>query len=89
MNCRELVSLLADYLDGSMEPILAKELEGHIELCDACMNFLKTYDTTRIVAREASIEEIPEEFREKLKSFVLEKIREGSEAIKKYESQED
>jgi hypothetical protein len=53
------------------------------------LNFLKTYDTTRIVAREASLDEIPVEFQEKLKSFVLEKLREGSEAIKKYDDAED
>ncbi len=88
MDCRELVNLLADYLDGSMDPLLAGELEGHIELCDECLHFLRTYDTTRIVAREVRIEEIPEEFREKLRSFVLEKIREGSEAIRKYEDPE-
>lgn len=89
MNCRELVDLLADYLDGSMDSILAKELEGHIELCESCLNFLKTYDTTRIITKEARVEEIPPEFREKLKNFILEKIKEGSEAIKKYEESDD
>lgn len=89
MNCRELVNLLADYLDETMDPVLSRELEGHIELCESCLNFLKTYDTTRIVAREASLDEIPVEFQEKLKSFVLEKLREGSEAIKKYDDAED
>lgn len=85
MMCNELVNLLADYLDGSMDPVLREELEGHIELCDSCMNFLKTYDTTRIVAREARVEEIPLDFRDSLKRFILGKIREGSESIRKYD----
>jgi hypothetical protein len=89
MNCRELVQFLADYLDGSMDPNLSRELEGHIDLCDSCLHFLRTYDTTRIITREAHIEEIPEEFREKLKSFILEQIKAGSEAIKKYDDSED
>lgn len=91
MNCQELVNLLADYIDGSMDPILREELESHIELCESCMNFLKTYDTTRIVLREATVKEIPEEFVERLKCFVLRKVAEGSEEIKKYnkESEEE
>lgn len=89
MMCNELVNLLADYLDGSMDPILREELKGHIELCESCMSFLKTYDITRIVAREARSEEIPLDFRESLKRFVLDKIREGSEEIRKYEATEN
>ncbi len=84
MMCREIVNLLADYLDGSMNPILREELETHISLCEPCMNFLKTYDITRIISREASVEEIPAEFRIRLRKFMLEKIREGDEGIKKY-----
>lgn len=89
MNCKEMVQFLADYLDGSMDPLLSREFECHIDLCDSCLNFLRTYDTTRIVTREVNVEEIPEEFREKLKSFMLEQIKGGSEAIKKYGDPED
>jgi hypothetical protein len=34
MNCKELVYLLADYLDGTMEETLRQELSVHIEMCE-------------------------------------------------------
>ncbi|RMG59131.1 MAG: hypothetical protein D6713_06160 [Deltaproteobacteria bacterium] len=86
MNCRELINLLADYLDGSMDPELREELERHISMCEPCMNFLRTYDRTRIITRQVRIEEIPEEFRSRLKSFLLKKIREGRGAVDRYTS---
>ena len=76
MNCKELVYLLGDYLDGTMEEQLRGELDVHIEMCDSCMNFLNTYDKTRIICRQIRLSEIPEEFRERLRSFVIAKARE-------------
>ena len=84
MNCKELVYLLGDYFDGSMEPQLRHELDEHIKLCDVCTNFLMTYDKTRILCRSIRCEEIPPEVREKLKSFVVLKAREHWCDIERY-----
>jgi len=84
MNCKELVYLLADYLDGTMEETLRQELSVHIEMCEPCLNFLKTYDKTRILCRQIRPEEIPEEMRLRLKAFVLQKAREHHRDIEKY-----
>ncbi len=84
MNCKELISLLGDYLDGSMEEQLRGELDSHIAMCDSCLNFLNTYDKTRAVCRQVTFSEIPEEFRERLRSFVSEKAREHHRGIEKY-----
>ena len=84
MNCKELVYLLSDYLDGSMEEQLRQELSAHIEMCEPCLNFLRTYDKTRILSRQIQPEEIPEEMRQRLRSFVLQKAREHHREIEKY-----
>ena len=84
MNCKELVYLLGDYLDGTMEEQLRGELDVHIGMCEPCMNFLNTYDKTRIICRQVQLSEIPEEFRERLRSFVIEKAREHHKGIEKY-----
>lgn len=84
MNCKELVYLLSDYLDGSMEEQLRQELSAHIEMCEPCLNFLRTYDKTRILCRQIQPEEIPEEMRQRLRSFVLQKAREHHREIEKY-----
>lgn len=84
MNCKELVYLLGEYLDGSMEDHLRNDLDGHILNCDSCANFLNTYDKTRIISRRVQLSEIPEEFRERLRSFLIEKAREHNREIEKY-----
>ena len=84
MNCKELVYLLGDYLDGTMEEQLRQELSVHIDLCEPCLNFLRTYDTTRILCRQIQPEEIPEEVRNRLKAFILQKAREHHREIGKY-----
>jgi hypothetical protein len=84
MNCKELVYLLGDYLDGTMEEHLRQELSVHIELCEPCLNFLKTYDRTRILCRQIQPEEIPEEVRNRLKAFILQKAFEHHRDIEKY-----
>lgn len=84
MNCKELVYLLGDYIDGTMDDHLRQELSVHIELCEPCLNFLKTYDKTRILCREIRPEEIPEEVRSRLKAFVLLKAKEHHRDIEKY-----
>ncbi len=84
MNCKELVYLLGDYIDGTMDESLRRELDVHIAMCDSCMNFLATYNKTRIACRRVKLEEIPEEFRVRLKSFVMSKAEERHSGIEKY-----
>jgi anti-sigma factor RsiW len=84
MNCKELVYLLGDYFDGGMEPHLKEEFEAHLEKCEPCLNFLRTYDRTRIICRQLQPEEIPEEVQLRLRAFVLQKAREHFENVEKY-----
>jgi hypothetical protein len=84
MNCKELVYLLGDYIEGTMEEHLRKELDAHIAMCDSCTNFLKTYDMTRIICRQIRLNELPGEFRERLRSFVIEKAQEFGRELEKY-----
>ena len=84
MNCKELVYLLGDYFDGSMEPHLREELGEHIKMCDVCSSFLNTYDKTRILCRSIRCDEIPPEVRDRLRAFVVEKAREHRDDIARY-----
>ena len=67
MNCKELAYLLADYLDGTMDPRMRAELDEHIAGCKACMIFAKTYRLTCRKAAELRGDiqyEIPDEVQE-------------------------
>lgn len=84
MNCKELVYLLGDYVEGAMEEHLKRDLDAHIAMCESCTNFLRTYDTTRIICRKIRLSDLPEEFRERLRSFVIEKSTEYRRELDKY-----
>ena len=84
MNCKELVDILGDYVDGSMPAALKDELSEHMRKCETCLSFLKSYDRTRLLGRELRSDEMPEEMRLKLRSFVLKKAKEQRQDVEKY-----
>ena len=75
MTCQEQVDLLADYLDGALNPEVAKALEQHLDGCPSCLNFIKTYKATSVLVREVTCEEMPDELKDRLASFLKAKIR--------------
>ena len=75
MDCRELVNLLVDYLDEALDPETLKALDRHLADCGPCLAFLNTYKATRNLVREVAAEEMPEELRAKLASFLRETLR--------------
>lgn len=67
MKCEELISFLADYLDGLLAPEIAATFESHLEGCRSCRAYLATYRETIRMARNAvsapelNVNEAPEE----------------------------
>jgi len=90
MNCKELAYMLADYIDGSMDPQLREELDAHIAKCEPCMAFTKTYlatsDKTRQLRKEIEYK-IPPEVRNRLETFVRAAALKFPEKVKEYREQ--
>lgn len=74
LTCQEQVELLADYLDGILQPETARALERHLEDCPSCLNFITTYKATNAWVREITYEAMPEELQTRLASFLKAKI---------------
>jgi len=74
LTCREQVDLLADYLDGTLHPETARALERHLEDCPSCLAFINTYRATNAWVRELTYEEMPEELKTRLATFLKVKI---------------
>jgi anti-sigma factor (TIGR02949 family) len=70
IRCREIVELLADYLDGSLPPETARSLEAHLEGCSPCIAFVNTYRGTVNAVRRLSATDLPPELRERLIAFL-------------------
>jgi hypothetical protein len=75
MTCRELIGLLADYLEASLAPDVIAELERHLRDCAPCVAYLNTYRRTRDVAADVNRVEMPEEMKTRLRAFLLERLR--------------
>jgi len=50
-SCEATVSMIGNYLTGSMAARLRDEFEQHLSLCPDCTAFLKTYKKTIEVTR--------------------------------------
>ena len=75
MICRDAIDVLADYLDGTMPPDVAAELERHLADCAPCRAYLATYRKTRALGMAAARVEMPEEMQERLRRFLIDGLR--------------
>ena len=75
MTCREVIDVLDDYVDGTMPPDVAAELERHLADCAPCRAYLATYRKTRELTAAAGRAEMPEEMQERLRRFLIARLR--------------
>ena len=56
MNCRQVVELMTDYIEGTLAPADRARFEEHIAGCDGCTAYLEQMRITRrIVGRLADV----------------------------------
>ena len=70
LTCREVVGLLADYLESALSQELIDELEAHLAGCEPCRAYLNTYQRTKALTAEAERVAMPEEMRDRLRQFL-------------------
>jgi len=60
MNCRAVVELMTDYLEGALTPADLARFEAHISGCDRCRAYLEQLrKTLKITGRIAVTEPVP------------------------------
>ncbi|HEY3099560.1 MAG TPA: zf-HC2 domain-containing protein [Methylomirabilota bacterium] len=75
MTCRQAIEVLADYLDGTMPPELAADLERHLDGCEPCRAYLATYRKTRALGAAAGRIDMPAEMQTRLRRFLADQLR--------------
>ncbi len=69
-KCREIFSLLSDYLNLELPPEACREIEGHIAGCAPCVEFAESLRKTVELCRRYEPAELPaplgQEARERL-----------------------
>ena len=69
-GCPNMVRLLADFIEGQLPPEEHADLERHLSRCPACLSQVKTYRSTVSLLRTIKDDELPQELRCTLKSFL-------------------
>jgi anti-sigma factor RsiW len=59
VNCRQVVELMTDYLEGVLSPVERARFEEHIAGCDGCRAYLQQLRTTRRVLGRLADEPVP------------------------------
>ena len=59
LACKQLVELVADYLEGALSPELKARFEAHLAGCDGCTTYLS--QTQQIIAELRGLSAAPEE----------------------------
>jgi len=75
MTCREVIDVLAEYLEQSLPADVATSLQRHLDDCAPCRAYLATYQKTRALGAEAQRLEMPDEMKERLRRFLLERLQ--------------
>ncbi len=61
MTCQEVLAVLADFVDGSLEPRARGPLEAHLAACPECLEYLRAYrETIRLAGTTATPDETAE-----------------------------
>ena len=69
-KCKDLVGLLADFVEHQLPPDVQASLERHLAACPRCLAQMKTYESTVTLLRTISDDDLPPEVRCTLKSFL-------------------
>lgn len=71
MNCRRSEELLSDHLEGSLTPLLERELRAHLDGCDSCRQLSTAMREGVELLQSLEVPDPPEE----LTSRILERTR--------------
>lgn len=74
ITCQELADFIGAYLDGELPPDALAEFNLHLAQCPWCVAYLKTYEETVLMGRQAFVEPaaaVPPEVPDELVTAIL------------------
>ncbi|MGC8856012.1 MAG: anti-sigma factor family protein [Anaerolineae bacterium] len=64
--CRDLLSSLSDYVDGTLQEELCRQLERHLAECEDCRIVVDTYKKTISLYHTTAETDLPNDVRQRL-----------------------
>ena len=74
LTCRDVVVLLADYLETSLSQERLREIEDHLAGCEPCQAYLRTYRRTKALTAWSERVAMPEEMKDRLRRLLLQAL---------------
>ncbi|MFO1476435.1 MAG: zf-HC2 domain-containing protein [Verrucomicrobiota bacterium] len=78
MKCEELLAMLNEYVDGTVDPGICEQFEKHLAGCNPCQVVVDNIRKTITLYREGEAYELPVEFRRKLHDTLRQRWKEKS-----------
>ncbi len=75
-DCNEIIKYLSDYIDGTLDPELCRELEEQLGGCDNCRLMVDHLEKTVKICRDGVCAELPQDLQKKLNSKLEAKWKE-------------
>jgi anti-sigma factor RsiW len=66
MRCQDLLALLNEYVDGTVDPAICAEFEKHMAGCNPCRVVVDNIRKTITLYKDGKPYELPIEFQERL-----------------------
>ena len=66
VQCRELVELVTDYLEGAINTHLRDQIEEHLRQCEGCVEYVEQMRTTTRLARNIHTAQLDPHLRDTL-----------------------
>lgn len=76
MKCEELLKLLNEYVDGTVDPTICEEFEKHMAGCNPCQVVVDNIRKTITLYRNGQPCELPIKFRSQLHAALRERWQE-------------
>lgn len=73
-SCEDVVAVLQEYFEGSLEPRLAKIVARHLDDCPDCEAFARTYATVVRLTGELPVDEVPSEVQIRVRRALRERF---------------
>jgi anti-sigma factor RsiW len=77
-TCRDVIELLLDYVEDTLDPATRASLEHHFQDCAPCVAYLRTYDRSRRlvgdVMQDEAAAELPPNVKGRLRQLLLRRL---------------
>ena len=76
MKCKELLTMLNEYVDGTVDPSICEEFERHMASCNPCKVVVDNIRKTIILYKGDQPYQLPAKFQKKLHAALRQRWKE-------------